>query len=95
MRDLEEIEISEAQERALVRDTSDGSLASPRNSMQKFYFDKTDVVRSVSALLKHLQRGSQSIITIERDLSGDYCVNTVTTVSSADTGKTASPSSKD
>jgi hypothetical protein len=61
--------------------------------MEKYFFDKADVVRSVSAQLKNLQRGSQLTMTIERDLSGDYFVSTATTASSEDTGENTSSSS--
>lgn len=53
--------------------------------MEKYFFDKTDVVRSVSAQLKSLPRGSRLTTTIDREKSGDFFVQTVITELSEDT----------
>lgn len=70
----------------------ESGLGSRRKSMEKYFFDRADVARCVSAQLKNLQRGSLLIISIERDVSGDYCVSTATGTPSEDTEKNTSPS---
>lgn len=67
---------------------------SRRRSMEKYFFDKTDVVRFVSALLKHLPRGSRLSTTISREKSGDWLVHTATDTLSDDTDENTSLSSK-
>jgi hypothetical protein len=88
------IEVIERNEKALVQDTLDDCMASLPNSTEKYFFDKTDVVRSVSAGLKNLPRGSRSITIIEREKSGEFYVRTVTIESSDVTGENTSPPSK-